>query len=306
MGAALLKTPDKLCEILTSLVNAVGPGTEYGLPISVKIRLLEPYTQTFGLVQRLVQTGIRRLTVHMRTTPMRPREAAIRDPEIIQGIARICRENGVEIILNGDVSCREAAEELCATYNLNGCMIARAAESNSSCFIGSKNEMLPFVEVAREYLKTAMEVDNHFSNTKFCLSHIIEGKSILYSLVTRSKTYKEICQHLGVGHVAGLSSDEELAKPEAVKKAKAGGNKSAKAADGGHTQSVKRKNNKSQRGVGSTTSSALPKPSTMANQHPMPATDFPHAPTNNNNGFTDPGDASVHNGTVNSTSSVAI
>ncbi len=54
MGAALLRTPDKLCAILEALVREVAPEFEIG--ISVKIRLLETPAETEALVRRLVAT----------------------------------------------------------------------------------------------------------------------------------------------------------------------------------------------------------------------------------------------------------
>src|SRR5687768_13620585 len=75
MGAALLRTPDKLCAILEALVKNITP--EFNIGISVKIRLLETAEETEALVRRLCATGITSLTIHCRTTPMRPRERAI-------------------------------------------------------------------------------------------------------------------------------------------------------------------------------------------------------------------------------------
>ncbi|KAK3061327.1 tRNA-dihydrouridine synthase 2, partial [Teratosphaeriaceae sp. CCFEE 6253] len=72
MGAALLKTPDILCSILEALVREVGLPNEIG--ISVKIRILQTAEETETLVRRPCATGITGLTVHCRTTPMRPRE----------------------------------------------------------------------------------------------------------------------------------------------------------------------------------------------------------------------------------------
>ena len=214
MGAALLQTPDILCEILTSLVKAVGPGTEFNIPISVKIRLLEPHEKSFELVESLVRTGINHLTVHMRTTPMRPRDPAISNPDIIHGIVKICRmaEAGVQIAINGDIAHRAEAEKLSLKYDLDGCMIARAAETNPSCFaITRENEQLrPWLEIAREYVTTAMKVDNHFANTKYVLGQIMDGKSALFRKITGAKTYKDICTALEVEHLMGLTSDCEL------------------------------------------------------------------------------------------------
>lgn len=255
MGAALLQTPDILCEILTNLVKAVGPGTEFNIPISVKIRLLEPHEKTFGLVESIVKTGINHLTVHMRTTPMRPRDPAISDPDIIRGVVKICRmaEAGVEIAINGDIAHRADAEKLSLQYDLDGCMIARAAEENPSCFaiIRGNDQLKPWLEIAREYVTTAMEVDNHFSNTKYVLGQVMDGKSELFRQITGAKTYRDICTALGIELRLGLSSGCEVVntgkKTGAVEKAMNGCSESVVAAGRGVSKRERKK--RSERGV---------------------------------------------------------
>ncbi|OAA62608.1 tRNA-dihydrouridine synthase [Niveomyces insectorum RCEF 264] len=107
MGAALLKTPDRLCAILEALVAHIVPA--FGIGISVKIRLLRDPADTEALVRRLVRTGIVGLTVHCRTAPMRPRERAIRAQ--LPLVAGICREAGVACLMNGDVASRDEWEQ---------------------------------------------------------------------------------------------------------------------------------------------------------------------------------------------------
>ncbi|ODH26346.1 hypothetical protein ACO22_04674 [Paracoccidioides brasiliensis] len=130
MGAALLQKPDLLVSILTALVTEVG--APHQISISVKIRLLSDPERTRDLVTRLCATGITGLTVHCRTTPMRPRERAIRDQ--LPMIASICRNAGVAILMNGDVESRDHALKLMKEYGVDGAMIATSAEANSSCF----------------------------------------------------------------------------------------------------------------------------------------------------------------------------
>jgi tRNA-dihydrouridine synthase 2 len=64
MGAALLRTPDKLVSILEALVREVGQ--PYQIGISVKIRILETPELTEALVSRLVRTPRAR---HPRSAP---------------------------------------------------------------------------------------------------------------------------------------------------------------------------------------------------------------------------------------------
>ena len=193
MGAALLKTPDILCSIMTALVKEVGEPNEIG--ISVKIRILETAEETEALVRRLCATGITGLTVHCRTTPMRPRERAIRDQ--LKMVADICRESGVACLMNGDVYSRDEALGLVSEFGCDGAMIATAAETNPSVFRPeSEGGKAAWEEVVKEYVKTAMEVENRWGNTKFLLGQMIPGKHQAYRVVTRTKSYTELVQAL--------------------------------------------------------------------------------------------------------------
>ena len=238
MGAALLQTPERLASILRALVKEVGE--VYHIGISVKIRLLETPERTEALVKTLCRTGITGLTVHCRTTPMRPRERAIR--EQLRMIANTCREEGVACLMNGDVKDRDEALKLVQGYGVDGAMIATAAEANSSCFRSEADGgLLPWREVVHEYLKLALEVDNKWGNSKFLLSQLMPGKLQVYKDLSGCKCYEKACRTLEfddlyeqareVDERLGIS-DEQLARShEAVKKAKAE-NKSAKAAGG--------------------------------------------------------------------------
>lgn len=193
MGAALLRTPERLAGILEALVEKVGKVWEIG--ISVKIRLLETPEMTEALVRRLCKTGITGLTIHCRTTPMRPRERAIR--EQLRMIGDVCREHGVACIMNGDVKDRDEGTALAKEFGVDGGMIATAAESNSSAFrTREQGGLAPWREVVAEYLKLAMSVENKAGNTKFLLSQLIPGKDPVYQKVTMSKTYAQCCEVL--------------------------------------------------------------------------------------------------------------
>ncbi|KAA8576725.1 hypothetical protein EYC84_006795 [Monilinia fructicola] len=179
MGAALLQTPDKLCAILEALVKEIVPEFEIG--ISVKIRLLETAEKTEALVRKLCATGITGLTIHCRTTPMRPRERAIR--EQLKMIADICRESGVACLMNGDVENRDQALKLAEEYGTNGGMIAVAAEANSNS-----------------------------ENTKYLLGHLVPGKASVYRAIQQSKNYKQLCEHLDHKTLIGqaIEVDEKI------------------------------------------------------------------------------------------------
>lgn len=184
MGAGLLKTPDKLVNILERLVKEVGG--PYGISISVKIRILDTVEETLSLVRRLVTTGINCLTVHCRTTPMRPREPVIRDA--LGGVAQICRNAQVACYVNGDVEGRWQLKSLVDTYGVSGAMIARAAETNASCF---SNKLVPWQTVAKDYLQIAAQFNTHDSNTKYCLLRMIPGKEPVYQKIARARSNSE-------------------------------------------------------------------------------------------------------------------
>ena len=194
MGAALLQDPEKLASILEALVADITPAFELG--ISVKIRLLETPAQTEALVRRLVRTGITALTVHCRTTPMRPRERAIRGQ--LAMVAAVCREAGVACLMNGDVESREQAGALVREFGVDGAMIATAAEKNPSCFRSEADGGLASWEEAVErYLRYAIEVGNKFSNTKFMLAQMIPGKTAAHKEVFACKSYVDCVRALG-------------------------------------------------------------------------------------------------------------
>lgn len=190
MGAALLRDPDRLVSILEALVREVGNPFQIG--ISVKIRILETPELTEALVSRLVKTGIIGMTVHCRTTPMRPRERAVRDQ--LRMVASVCRSAGVACVMNGDVTCKTEALALMDEFGVDGAMIATAAESNPSCFrANEEGGLLPWREVVHQYLRFSMESENSFGNTKYLLNMLIPGKDKRYKEAKQARTFYDAC-----------------------------------------------------------------------------------------------------------------
>lgn len=185
MGAALLTTPDRLEVILRALVEGVG--RPHGLGISAKIRIMDTAEKTYDLVRRLVKTGISCLTVHGRTTPMRPRDPA--QYEYFEQIGKICREAGVACLLNGDVADRDHATSFVARYGVDGCMIARGAEANPSCFRSGK--LVPMRDISREFVQLCGKFGFPASHAKYCLTQMIPGKDPLYQKVIRAKALSD-------------------------------------------------------------------------------------------------------------------
>lgn len=221
MGAALLKTPDKLCGILRALVGAIVP--EFQIGVSVKIRLLETPEETEALVRALCTTGITGLTIHCRTAAMRKHMPVKR--EQLRMIVDICHENGVACLINGDVADRDEGMRLAAEYGADGAMIATAAERNPSCFRTSEQGGLaPWREAVGQYIAFTLEANNRFGNAKFLLNSMIPGKESVHRKMHSSGSYAELCEVLGFPLLierARLVDDWQGLSPEAKAKVKA-------------------------------------------------------------------------------------
>lgn len=216
MGAALLKTPDKLVAILEALVKNIVP--EFHIGVSVKIRILETAEETEALVRRLVATGITGLTVHCRTTPMRPREKAIRGQ--LRMVADVCHEAGVACIMNGDVEDRDSTAKLIEEFGVDGAMIATAAEKNSSCFrTREQGGLAPWNEIVEKYIEFAIDTHNKWGNTKYMLCQIVPGKQPAYQKVQTCKSYTSLCEILGYDNLLEKAKDVDVVLGLAPKEA---------------------------------------------------------------------------------------
>lgn len=225
MGAALLSTPELLCSILRALIAEVGEKNEIG--ISVKIRLLKTEEETRSLVKQLCKTGITGLTIHCRTRQMRKTERAIRDQ--LRMVGDVCREAGVACIMNGDVASREEAERLVQEYNVDGAMIATAAEQNPSVFRpSSEGGIAPWQEVVKGYMQEAVAIENRWGNTKFIVAQMVPGKQLGARGLSQARNYEDMCRRLELEEIVdqaceldgklGISQRQTRSEQKAKKK----------------------------------------------------------------------------------------
>ncbi|KAJ1964200.1 tRNA-dihydrouridine synthase 2 [Dipsacomyces acuminosporus] len=187
MGAALMSDPDRLCSILDILVQNIS------LPITCKIRVFDDIEKTLDLVKRIAATGISALTVHCRTKAMRPREKAMwhRLNDIVKALPDL------PIILNGDVFKHEDVQRARDETGATSVMTARGAIENASIF--RPDGMLPPLDVALAYIKTAVCTSNMFSNTKYSLMQMYpDTKSRQYIDVRSAKRYRDMCEAFGI------------------------------------------------------------------------------------------------------------
>lgn len=171
MGANLLTEPDLLCEILRQMRRAAPPHVS----VTCKIRLLPTQAETLALVEQIVRTRtIRALTIHCRTKPMRPREAALVDRfrEIAEHVSKVAAETGqsVPVIYNGDCFGASDAPRLRERTGASAVMMARAAELNPSCF--QLERQCVATVIAPRWMHYAVRFDNPFGNTKYCVTQL--------------------------------------------------------------------------------------------------------------------------------------
>ncbi|KAG8835172.1 hypothetical protein FRB91_003859 [Serendipita sp. 411] len=214
MGAALLDTPDILCDILTSLRAALPPH----ISVSCKIRLLPDPQKTLDLVERIVKTGISCLTVHCRTRNMRKGERAIPDRlrAIVDFVRSMMDESGnpydVAVLANGDVEGWSDIQRVKDITGADGLMVATKAEENPSCF---SETMVDVDELVSRYLRIARYTSNTFGNTKHCISSfksapgVVNQRAALKALrttIAQAKDYPSFTTFMLERHAAEVAN----------------------------------------------------------------------------------------------------
>ncbi|KAL4234049.1 tRNA-dihydrouridine(20) synthase [NAD(P)+]-like protein [Mactra antiquata] len=210
MGAALLKKPETIKEILTTLVKNVS------IPVTCKIRLLPDMEDNIKLVQLIQDTGVSALGIHGRLTEERPRHPnrnhIIKSLTDILHIPVIANGGSKEILHYSDI---DKFRESCGASSV---MIARAAEWNTSIF--RSDGPLPVKDVVKEYIKVALDMDNGFVNTKYCILMMMRSDMDQQEgLDTQdSKGLEELCDIWGMSDYLKKVTMERKAKQDQVDK----------------------------------------------------------------------------------------
>ncbi|XP_059164979.1 tRNA-dihydrouridine(20) synthase [NAD(P)+]-like [Physella acuta] len=168
MGAALLTQPEKIKDILTTLVN------ELDVPVTCKIRVLPSVEKTVELAKLIESTGVSALGVHGRT-----KEERSRDPNRDDYIKAVANAVSIPVIANGGskrITCYEDIEEFRKSTGASSVMLARAAMWNCSVF--RKEGTLDFLKVLKSYLTYAFQYDNNEMNTKYAVLQILHDKML--------------------------------------------------------------------------------------------------------------------------------
>uniref|UniRef100_A0A8C3S3G0 Dihydrouridine synthase 2 n=1 Tax=Chelydra serpentina TaxID=8475 RepID=A0A8C3S3G0_CHESE len=168
MGAALLSDPDKIECILSTLVKGICK------PVTCKIRILPSLEDTISLVKRIEKTGVAAIAVHGRKKEERPQH-----PVHCEVIKAISEAVSVPVVANGGshdfIKEYTDIEDFQQATGASSVMIARAAMWNPSIF--RREGLCPLKEVMQEYIKYAVRYDNHYTNTKYCLSFYIGNRN---------------------------------------------------------------------------------------------------------------------------------
>jgi tRNA-dihydrouridine synthase B len=124
-GSALLSHPDRVRQILESVVDAVD------VPVTLKIRTgPDPANRNGPEIAALAQAaGIAALAVHGRT-----RSDRFKGEAEYSTIRDICREVRMPVFANGDIDCPRRAQEVLRATGAAGLMVGRAAQGNPWIF----------------------------------------------------------------------------------------------------------------------------------------------------------------------------
>ncbi|XP_045149582.1 tRNA-dihydrouridine(20) synthase [NAD(P)+]-like isoform X2 [Echinops telfairi] len=202
MGAALLSDPDKIEQILSTLVH----GTSR--PVTCKIRILPSLEDTLSLVKRIEKTGIAAIAVHGRKREERPQH-----PVSCETIKAIAETLSIPVIANGGshdhIQGYLDIEDFRRATAASSVMVARAAMWNPSIFL--KAGLRPLEEVMHKYIRYAVQYDNHYTNTKYCLCQMLREQleSPQGRLLHAAQSSREICEAFGLGVLYEESSREQ-------------------------------------------------------------------------------------------------
>lgn len=186
MGAALLSQPDNVHKILTTLVQGVS------MPVTCKIRILPTIEETVGFAKMVEETGIVALAVHGREKHERSR-----DPVHINVIREVAKAVSIPVIANGVSLLVNTYKDIEKYRQETGCssvMLARAAQWNPSIF--RKEGRLSASQVITEYVKLAIDFDNNFGNTKYCLQRLLHEDTTSSEALQllHAKEMRDICE----------------------------------------------------------------------------------------------------------------
>ena len=202
MGVALIKDSERACSIVRALRAALD------IPVSCKIRLLNTVGETVDFVRALEAAGAQAIGVHARTASMRPNDA----PHWNQ-LQQIVQAVSVPVIVNGDVWGPAEAQAVQALSGCSSVMSARGALKNLRvCFESdvarAQKEMEnkdSIIQVIHDYVRIAIDYDNHGKNTKYVIQYMLKMNNRLGSDFGKAVSSGKCRTMCDIARVCGLS-----------------------------------------------------------------------------------------------------
>ncbi|XP_032180807.1 tRNA-dihydrouridine(20) synthase [NAD(P)+]-like isoform X2 [Mustela erminea] len=183
-------------EYSTKILSTLVKGTRR--PVTCKIRILPSLEDTLSLVKRIERTGIAAVTVHGRKREERPQH-----PVSCEAIRAIAEALSIPVIANGGshdhIQKYLDIEDFRQATAASSVMVARAAMWNPSIFL--KEGLRPLEEVMQKYIRYAIQYENHYTNTKYCLCQMLREQleSPQGRLLHAAQSSQEICEAFGLG-----------------------------------------------------------------------------------------------------------
>ncbi len=193
-GAALLKHPEKIPEIIKAMVSVSKR------PITVKMRIGvdDKHIIAVSLAKAIEQAGASAIAVHGRT--LKQGYSGKADWTIIKKVKEAVH---IPVMGNGDVFDEESAQKMFKETGVDAVMIGRAAMGNPFIFsrinhylkTGKKIEQKNPIALFLEYLKVCENTDVKFSTLKMHASYFtkgIVGGAQLRQKIAQTKNIEEL------------------------------------------------------------------------------------------------------------------
>ncbi len=122
-GAALLKRPEVIADIISGISGSIG------VPVTAKIRILNSLDETIKISRMIEKAGASALTVHGRT-----QKQQYSGKSNLEFIKNVKKELTIPVIANGDIRDEKTARHVLEYTQCDGLMIGRAAIGNPYIF----------------------------------------------------------------------------------------------------------------------------------------------------------------------------